>query len=143
MEVRRMKAYGGRHCIFLLADSDGVVDIAVSLAAGLALAQETIRRDARWSSTGRFGLRPAGFTECLNTFGQGRAALRYDATSAASTLEDASKAAGKVGHAYAPVNETESSGWLWASTIAGKTTVDRALAEGQMLAEDVAKKGRK
>ena len=39
----------------------------------------------------------------------------YDATSAAGTLEDpnASKVAGKVGYAYAPVNKTEYSGWLW------------------------------
>lgn len=64
---------------------------------------------------GESGAPQAGFTECLNTFGQGKAAMWYDATSAAGTLEDpkASKVAGKVGYAYAPVNKTEYSGWLW------------------------------
>jgi sorbitol/mannitol transport system substrate-binding protein len=64
---------------------------------------------------GESGAPQAGFTECLNTFGQGKAAMWYDATSAAGTLEDpkASKVAGKVGYAYAPVNKTQYSGWLW------------------------------
>ncbi|GLY98069.1 sugar ABC transporter substrate-binding protein [Actinoplanes sp. NBRC 103695] len=64
---------------------------------------------------GESGAPQAGFTECLNTFSQGKAAMWYDATSAAGTLEDpsASKVAGKVGYAYAPVNKTEYSGWLW------------------------------
>lgn len=71
------------------------------------------------------GAPQAGFTECLNTFGQGKAAMWYDATSAAGTLEDASAStvAGKVGYAYAPVNKTKSSGWLWAWALAmPKTT---------------------
>ncbi len=48
---------------------------------------------------GEPGASQAGFTECLNTFGQGKAGMWYDATSAAGTLEDkaASKVAGKVG----------------------------------------------
>ncbi|WP_249024607.1 ABC transporter substrate-binding protein [Couchioplanes caeruleus] len=64
---------------------------------------------------GEAGAPQAGFTECLNTFGQGKAAMWYDATSAAGTLEDpkASKVAGKVGYAYAPVHKTAYSGWLW------------------------------
>ncbi|GAA2490983.1 sugar ABC transporter substrate-binding protein [Winogradskya consettensis] len=64
---------------------------------------------------GEKGAAQAGFTECLNTFGQGQAAMWYDATSAAGTLEDpkASKVAGKVGYAYAPVDKTAYSGWLW------------------------------
>lgn len=64
---------------------------------------------------GEAGASQAGFTECLNTFGQGKAAMWYDATSAAGTLEDASasKVAGKVGYAFAPVVKTKSSGWLW------------------------------
>jgi sorbitol/mannitol transport system substrate-binding protein len=37
---------------------------------------------------GESGAPQAGFTECLNTFGQGKAAMWYDATSAAGTLED-------------------------------------------------------
>ena len=56
-----------------------------------------------------------GFTECLNLFSQERAAMWYDATSAAGSVEDPknSKVAGKVGYVRAPVKMTENSGWLW------------------------------
>ncbi len=55
-----------------------------------------------------------GFTECLNLFSQGGAAMWYDATSAAGSVEsDASEVKGKVGYVRAPVKETENSGWLW------------------------------
>jgi sorbitol/mannitol transport system substrate-binding protein len=55
-----------------------------------------------------------GFTECLNLFQQGRAAMWYDATSAAGTLEAKdSPVAGKVGYVSAPVFKTQESGWLW------------------------------
>ena len=60
-----------------------------------------------------------GFTECLNLFQQGRAAMWYDATSAAGTLEaEGSPVAGKVGYVSAPVNKTEESGWLWSWNLA-------------------------
>jgi sorbitol/mannitol transport system substrate-binding protein len=61
-----------------------------------------------------------GFTECLNLFTQGKAAMWYDATSAAGTVEDpnASDVAGKVGYVPAPVEETDSSGWLWSWNLA-------------------------
>jgi sorbitol/mannitol transport system substrate-binding protein len=64
---------------------------------------------------GEPGAAQSGFTECLNTFSQGKAAMWYDATSAAGTIEDpnSSKVAGKVGYAYAPINKTKYSGWLW------------------------------
>jgi sorbitol/mannitol transport system substrate-binding protein len=77
---------------------------------------------------GEPGASQAGFTECLNTFGQGKAGMWYDATSAAGTLEDpsASKVAGKVGYAYAPVNKTKSSGWLWAWAWAMPKTTKKA-----------------
>ncbi|SIQ75961.1 carbohydrate ABC transporter substrate-binding protein, CUT1 family [Micromonospora avicenniae] len=77
---------------------------------------------------GEPGAPQAGFTECLNTFGQGKAAMWYDATSAAGTLEDASAStvAGKVGYAYAPVNKTKSSGWLWAWALAMPKTTKHA-----------------
>ncbi|PRY29609.1 ABC transporter substrate-binding protein [Pseudosporangium ferrugineum] len=77
---------------------------------------------------GESGAPQAGFTECLNTFGQGKAAMWYDATSAAGTLEDpnASKVAGKVGYAYAPVNKTEYSGWLWTWAFAMPKTTKKA-----------------
>ena len=55
-----------------------------------------------------------GFTECLNLFSQERAAMWYDATSAAGSVESSRvKVAGKVGYVRAPVNETTDSGWLW------------------------------
>jgi sorbitol/mannitol transport system substrate-binding protein len=61
----------------------------------------------------------SGFTECLNLFSQGNAAMWYDATSAAGSLEDAaSPVAGKVGYVHAPVKETAESGWLWSWNLA-------------------------
>ncbi|MFC7274220.1 ABC transporter substrate-binding protein [Paractinoplanes rhizophilus] len=77
---------------------------------------------------GESGAPQAGFTECLNTFGQGKAAMWYDATSAAGTLEDpnASKVAGKVGYVYAPVHKTEYSGWLWTWAWAMPKTTKKA-----------------
>jgi sorbitol/mannitol transport system substrate-binding protein len=64
---------------------------------------------------GEAGAAQAGFTECLNAMSQSKVAMWYDATSAAGTLEDPkeSNVAGKIGYAYAPVNRTDSSGWLW------------------------------
>jgi len=77
---------------------------------------------------GESGAAQAGFTECLNSFGQGKAAMWYDATSAAGTLEDpnSSKVAGKVGYAFAPVNKTEYSGWLWTWAWAMPKTTKKA-----------------
>jgi sorbitol/mannitol transport system substrate-binding protein len=65
---------------------------------------------------GEAGASQAGFTECLNAMSQSKVAMWYDATSAAGSLEDpkVSKVAGKVGYAPAPVEKTDSSGWLWA-----------------------------
>ncbi|MFY0408028.1 ABC transporter substrate-binding protein [Solicola sp. PLA-1-18] len=61
-----------------------------------------------------------GFTECLNLFTQGNAAMWYDATSAAGSVEDPenSKVAGKVGYVRAPVKDTDESGWLWSWNLA-------------------------
>ena len=77
---------------------------------------------------GQAGAPQSGFTECLNTFGQGKAAMWYDATSAAGSLEDpnSSKVAGKVGYVYAPVNKTQNSGWLWAWAFAMPKTTKQA-----------------
>jgi sorbitol/mannitol transport system substrate-binding protein len=76
---------------------------------------------------GEPGASQSGFTECLNSFSQGQAAMWYDATSAAGTLEDPSqsKVAGKVGYVYAPVDKTKASGWLytWAWGIEKTTKV--------------------
>jgi sorbitol/mannitol transport system substrate-binding protein len=64
---------------------------------------------------GESGAPQAGFTECLNNLLQGNVAMWYDATSAAGSLEAAdSKVKGKIGYAPAPVDQTKSSGWLYA-----------------------------
>jgi sorbitol/mannitol transport system substrate-binding protein len=64
---------------------------------------------------GEVGAPQAGFTECLNNVVQGNAAMWYDATSAAGSLESAdSPVKGKMAYAPAPVVETDSSGWLYA-----------------------------
>jgi sorbitol/mannitol transport system substrate-binding protein len=64
---------------------------------------------------GEVGAPQAGFTECLNNLIQGNAAMWYDATSAAGSLESAdSPVKGKMGYVAAPVVETASSGWLYA-----------------------------
>jgi len=63
---------------------------------------------------GQSGAAQSGFTECLNSVQQGNAAMWYDATSAAGSLEsEDSPVKGKMGYAPAPVVKTESSGWLY------------------------------
>jgi len=63
---------------------------------------------------GEAGAPQAGFTECLNAMVTGKAAMWYDATSAAGTLEASdSPVKGKVGYVAAPVVQTSSSGWLY------------------------------
>lgn len=63
---------------------------------------------------GESGAPQAGFAECLNNMTQGKVAMWYDATSAAGSLEaTGSPVKGKVGYAPAPVERTESSGWLY------------------------------
>jgi len=64
---------------------------------------------------GEAGAPQAGFTECLNNMVQGNAAMWYDATSAAGSLEaDDSPVKGKMAYVAAPVLKTPSSGWLYA-----------------------------
>ena len=65
------------------------------------------------------------FTECLNLLQSGKVAMWYDASVAASILEDpaTSAVAGKMGYSHAPVYKTEESGWLWSWNLAvPKTT---------------------
>ncbi|MFE5916229.1 ABC transporter substrate-binding protein [Streptomyces sp. NPDC056468] len=63
---------------------------------------------------GESGAAQSGFAECLNNMTQGKVAMWYDATSAAGSLEAAkSPVKGKLGYAPAPVDKTESSGWLY------------------------------
>ncbi|WP_050998236.1 ABC transporter substrate-binding protein [Saccharomonospora marina] len=76
---------------------------------------------------GEPGAPSAGFSECLTAMGQGNAAMWYDATVAASSLEDpkTSKVAGKIGYVPAPVVKTDHSGWLWAWSLAIPQTSER------------------
>lgn len=63
---------------------------------------------------GESGAAQSGFAECLNNMTQGKTAMWYDATSAAGLLEaDKSPVKGKLGYAPAPVEKTDSSGWLY------------------------------
>ncbi|WP_371672320.1 sugar ABC transporter substrate-binding protein [Streptomyces sp. NBC_00289] len=63
---------------------------------------------------GESGAPQSGFAECLNNLTQGKVAMWYDATSAAGSLEaDKSPVKGKLGYAPAPVEKTDSSGWLY------------------------------
>jgi sorbitol/mannitol transport system substrate-binding protein len=69
-----------------------------------------------------YGEKGAGndsFNQCLNIMEQQKAAMWYDATVAASTLDaPPSPVAGKLGFAPAPVEKTPSSGWLWSWALA-------------------------
>lgn len=69
---------------------------------------------------GERGAPNAGFSECLTATGQGNAAMWYDATVGASSLEDeqTSKVAGKMGYVPAPTVRTDHAGWLWAWSLA-------------------------
>ena len=67
-------------------------------------------------SAGEPGAGSAGFTECLNAYNNGKVAMWYDATVAASFFTgDAAK---NSGYAYAPTKQKDWSGWLWAWTLA-------------------------
>jgi sorbitol/mannitol transport system substrate-binding protein len=69
-----------------------------------------------------YGEKGAGedsFNQCLTIMQQQKAAMWYDATVGASTLDgQGSPVQGKIGFAYAPVDKTSSSGWLWTWALA-------------------------
>jgi sorbitol/mannitol transport system substrate-binding protein len=61
----------------------------------------------------------SSFNECLTQYLDGKVAMWYDATVAASNLEaNNSPVKGKNGYAPAPVEKTKSSGWLWSWALA-------------------------
>ncbi|CAN5619232.1 sugar ABC transporter substrate-binding protein [soil metagenome] len=61
----------------------------------------------------------SSFNECLNQYLSGNVAIWYDATVAASLLEaDDSPVKGLNGYALAPTKVTDTSGWLWAWSLA-------------------------
>jgi sorbitol/mannitol transport system substrate-binding protein len=60
-----------------------------------------------------------GYTECLTLMMNGRAAMYYDATVSAGTLEGGdSQVAGNVGWTVAPSAAKDNTGWLWAWSLA-------------------------
>ena len=59
------------------------------------------------------------FNECMNALKEGKVAMWYDASVAASFLEaDDSPVKGKLAYAHAPVVKTKESGWLWSWNLA-------------------------
>jgi sorbitol/mannitol transport system substrate-binding protein len=61
----------------------------------------------------------SSFNECLAQYQAGKVAMWYDATVAAGLLEAKDSAVkGKNGYAFAPVDKTKASGWLWTWALA-------------------------
>jgi sorbitol/mannitol transport system substrate-binding protein len=107
------------------AKPDGSVDKAMvdqpefrrALQFYVDLVRDAGEKDAAGSS----------FNECLSQYTDGKVAMWYDATVAASNLEaDDSAVKGKNGYAAAPVEKTRASGWLWTWALAIPTTSDKA-----------------
>jgi sorbitol/mannitol transport system substrate-binding protein len=74
------------------------------------------------------------FNQCLNIFEQGQAAMWYDATVGASTVDaTGSPIAGNVGFAPAPVDQTKSSGWLWTWALALESSSKHQSAAEQFM----------
>jgi sorbitol/mannitol transport system substrate-binding protein len=73
---------------------------------------------------GEPGAPSAGFSECATLYGQGDAAMWYDATSAVGVIEDptAGHVAGKNGYAWAPTQDGRPSGWLYTWSLAIPST---------------------
>src|SRR3984957_11518882 len=63
---------------------------------------------------GEPGASSDSFNQLLTLYGQGKCAMWYDATVAATSIATTyPSVAGNTGYAFAPVNKTQSSGWLW------------------------------
>jgi sorbitol/mannitol transport system substrate-binding protein len=74
------------------------------------------------------------FNQCLNIFEQGQAAMWYDATVGASTVDaSGSPIQGEVGFAPAPVDLTKSSGWLWTWALALESSSKHQSAAEQFM----------
>jgi sorbitol/mannitol transport system substrate-binding protein len=110
------------------AKPDGSVGIAEVDQPGFAqalrfyvsLIKQAGEKDAAGSS----------YNQCLSQYLDGKVAIWYDATVAAGLLEaDNSKVEGKNGYAFAPVEKTKYSGWLYSWAFAIPTASSkRALA---------------
>ncbi len=75
---------------------------------------------------GQAGAATSGYGDCITRYSQGNAAMWYDATAMVSSVEDpaSSLVVGKNGYAPAPVQETDSSGWLYSWSLAIPATSD-------------------
>jgi sorbitol/mannitol transport system substrate-binding protein len=63
---------------------------------------------------GESGAANDSFNQLLTLYGQGKCAMWYDATVAATSIAGSYPSVySKTGYAFAPVNKTKSSGWLW------------------------------
>jgi sorbitol/mannitol transport system substrate-binding protein len=63
---------------------------------------------------GESGASNDSFNQLLTLYGQGKCAMWYDATVAATSIATTYPSlAAQTGYAFAPVNVTKSSGWLW------------------------------
>jgi sorbitol/mannitol transport system substrate-binding protein len=63
---------------------------------------------------GEPGASADSFNQLLTLYGQGKCAMWYDATVAATSIATTYPSiAGNTGYAFAPVDKTQSSGWLW------------------------------
>ncbi|MCQ2000050.1 ABC transporter substrate-binding protein [Arthrobacter zhaoxinii] len=73
---------------------------------------------------GQAGAATSGYGDCLTLYSQGNTAMWYDATAMVSAIEDpaSSLVVGKSGYAPAPIQETESSGWLYSWSLAIPST---------------------
>ncbi len=79
---------------------------------------------------GEPGAASDGFAECATQYGQGKAAMWYDATSAAGSIESptSSTVVGKNGYAPAPVMKQPNSGWLYTWSLGIPVTSPNKLA---------------
>lgn len=63
---------------------------------------------------GESGASNDSFNQLLTLYGQGKCAMWYDATVAATSIASSyPKVFAQTGYAFAPVDKTQSSGWLW------------------------------
>jgi sorbitol/mannitol transport system substrate-binding protein len=86
------------------------------------------------TDAGEPGATTAGYTECLALMASGNAAMWYDATVSAGTLQGAdSKVKGKIGYALAPTVKKSNAGWLWAWALAIESASKNQKAAFQFL----------
>ncbi|CEA07354.1 Lactose-binding protein precursor [Arthrobacter saudimassiliensis] len=112
-----MNTYGGR---WFDADWNAELD-SPEVEAAVTDYVELVR------SYGQPGAATSGYGDCLTRYAQGDAAMWYDATAMVSAIEDpaSSTVVGRTGYVQAPVQETESAGWLYSWSLAIPATSDQ------------------